>query len=411
MTKPNTKQGASQSTHAPLGFAGFVALMGALMALNALTTDMMLPAFPQISNSFGLTNPNYVQATITAYLLGFGGGQLFVGILADRFGRKTVLFFGILIYVIGAIWATIAPTYQALLIARFLQGLGGAAPRVAVLAIVRDCYSDSKLAKVISLNMAVFMVAPLVGPLLGQLVLFVAPWRSIFALLSVYGLVTLLIVWRRLPETLAPSNRRDIRFTVLKTSLMSLLTSRQTVSYTIAAAASFGVIVAFISSAQQVFVTVYGAQHAFALLFAAAAASLSAGAYLNARLVEKFGSRRIAAVSTFAFLPISFAMYITAIVGLLSLPAFTAMLMILMFVKGVGSPNFTALAISAQGHLAGLASSMIGATTVILGTAAGSMIGQAFDGSVQPLCLGFALLGICKCLAILFAGQSGAPRL
>lgn len=406
MTKSTAIPNTASSVHAPLGFKSFVALMAAMMALNALATDMMLPAFPLMAHDFGLTNANRIQLIISAYLIGLGSGQMFVGVLADRYGRKVVLLTGIALYSASAIWVGLTQDFTTLLCARLLQGLGAAVLRVSIMAIIRDCYSGRKMARVLSLNMMVTMVAPIMAPILGQGILFVATWQYIFWALALYGVLVLIISGLRLPETLAPNHRRAIKFSVISNALGSIFRSKQTMGYTLAGAASSGALMGFINSSQQLLVDVYHTGNWFVFLFGSVAFSMSVAAFTNARFVERLGMRWVGHAATLAFLVIAIVMVGVALLGYLNLVIFIILLMILMFFKGLSSANYVALAIARQGHIAGVASSVIGSLTVLTGAFIGFVIGQMFNGTSLPLVIGFLIVGIIQ-LAMVLAAENG----
>ncbi|MDI1364330.1 MAG: MFS transporter, partial [bacterium] len=169
-----------------MGFKQFVALIAAMMATNALAIDSMLPALPQIGHALGVASANQHQWIITAYLLGFGVAQLAYGTLADRFGRKPVLLAGLTAYVLFAALCAISTSFEMLLIARALCGVGAAATRVLSVSIVRDCYSGRQMAKVMSLSFIVFLAVPIIAPSVGQAIVLVAPWPWIFGVLAIF---------------------------------------------------------------------------------------------------------------------------------------------------------------------------------------------------------------------------------
>ncbi|MDX5361790.1 MAG: multidrug effflux MFS transporter [Alphaproteobacteria bacterium] len=387
--------------HAPLGFAAFVGLIAGLMGLNALATDVMLPAFPLISGSFALQDPNEVQTVVSAYLLGFGGGQLVMGVLSDRYGRRPVLLTGLAVYFAAALWCVVAPNMTTMLIARVIQGAGSAAPRVIATAAIRDCYEGRRMARVVSLVMMVFMAVPVLAPTLGQAVLFVADWRAVFGLLAVYSFVMFALCAAFLPETLRPEHRRAIRPYVILAALRSLFGSRQTVGYMLAAGVFFGAMFGFINSAQQVLVDVMGLGVWFPAVFAVGAAGIAVSAFVNARLVERLGMRLLSHTAVFLYLGISLLMAGFAELGLLDAWVFVPLLSASMLLVGLVFSNFNALAMEPQGHIAGIASSVIGATTVLVGGLIGYAIGQSFDGTATPMALGFAGSGAATVVILL----------
>src|SRR6059058_3873457 len=159
-----------------MGFAEFVVVIASIMALNPLAMDMMLPALPNIASAFNITIANRPQAVLSIFLLGFGVGQFVMGPLSDRFGRRPLLLGGIALYGIASLLAIAAPSFETLLLARALQGLGTSATRVIATSIVRDCYAGRRMASVMSLTMMIFIAVPVVSPAFGQAVLLLAQW-------------------------------------------------------------------------------------------------------------------------------------------------------------------------------------------------------------------------------------------
>ena len=163
-------------------------MIAAMMALTAMSIDIMLPALPQIAASFGVADPNAQQLVVTDYLLGFAAGQLLFGPLSDRFGRRPVLFAGLGVYALGAFACVVAGSFETLLAARFAQGLAGAAARVIAVAVVRDVYGGRRMAQVMSFVMMVFIIVPILAPAGGGAILLVAPWTAIFGFLFAFAL-------------------------------------------------------------------------------------------------------------------------------------------------------------------------------------------------------------------------------
>src|SRR6201991_362368 len=180
------------SSHRPMGFPEFVVAIASIMALNPLAMDMMLPALPSIGAAFNIADANHPQMVLSTFLIGFGVGQFVMGPLSDRFGRRPVLLGGMVLYVIASLLAIAAPSFETVLLARALQGLGTAATRVIATSVVRDCYAGRRMASVMSLTMMVFIAVPVIAPSFGQAVMMVVEWRGIFVVLTVYGIVTLL---------------------------------------------------------------------------------------------------------------------------------------------------------------------------------------------------------------------------
>src|SRR6201995_4897806 len=236
-----------------MGFPEFVVVIASIMALNPLAMDMMLPALPDIAASFHITEPNKPQAVLSTFLIGFGIGQFVMGPLSDRFGRRAVLIDGMALYCIASIIAVSASSFETLLLARALQGLGTAATRVIATSIVRDCYSGRRMASVMSLAMMVFIAVPVIAPSFGQAVMLLTQWRGIFIVLMVYG--TLALIWSalRMPETLLVSERKSLALRDVLGAFRQTITNRQTLGYALAAGGIQGALFAYVFSSEQIF--------------------------------------------------------------------------------------------------------------------------------------------------------------
>lgn len=376
-------------------FPEFVAMIAGMMALTALSVDVMLPALPQIRADFALAGENQQQLVVTAYLLGFALGQFFHGPLSDRFGRRVVLLGGIAVYAVAAFACLIAGSFEHLLAARFVQGLANAAPRIIAIAVVRDLYGGRRMAEVMSFVMMVFIIVPVIAPSIGLLFLFAGSWHLIFAFLT--ACAGLLLVWVaiRLPETHPAETRVPMSLGWLAGALRQTVTTRQTLGYTLATGVFFGSLMGYISSAQQVFVEVYGVGAWFPVLFGAVAAALAVAAFLNSRFVMRWGMRRIGHGAMFGFTAaatLHLGVYLAW--GTPALPVFLLLIAACLFCFGLIMPNFNALAMEPMGRIAGTASSFVGAVTTGVAALLGWLIGQQFDGTPGPMLAGFALLGL-----------------
>ncbi|WP_244491360.1 multidrug effflux MFS transporter [Bosea sp. Root381] len=389
-----------------MSFRSFVALMAALMAVNALAIDSMLPALPQMAEALGIAGANERQWIITAYLLGFGVAQIVYGTLSDRFGRRPILLFGLVVYVVASVAAAFAGSFEAMMMARVVQGVGAAATRVLVVSIVRDCYSGRDMARVMSLAMIVFLAVPILAPSVGQAILFVAPWRWIFGVLTLFGALVMLWVVLRLRETQAPEDREPIAVATVLAAFRLTLTTRLAVGYMLAMAFVLGGLFGFINSAQQIFVDVFEAPEWFTTIFALIAMGMAVASLLNARIVGRLGMRRVSHGALLAYIALTGAHALLALSGHESLWSFAAFQAGAMFCFGLVAPNFGAMAMDPLGHVAGTASSVQGFVTTIGGALLGFFIGQRFDGTVVPITLGFVLCGIAA-LAVVLVAERG----
>src|SRR4030088_2423678 len=254
-----------------MGFPEFVVVIASIMALNPLAMDMMLPALPNISSAFHIAVANRPQMVLSIFLLGFGVGQFVMGPLSDRFGRRPVLLGGMAVYCIASLLAIAAPSFETLLLARALQGLGTSATRVIAVSIVRDCYAGRRMASVMSLAMMIFIAVPVIAPSLGQLVMLWVEWRGLFVVLLLYGLMVLTWSALRMPETLPLSERRPLKIADVLGAFRQTVTNRRTLGFALAAGCVVGSLFGFVFCSQQVFTEIFGLGRYFPLAFAAVA--------------------------------------------------------------------------------------------------------------------------------------------
>src|ERR1700688_4669243 len=394
------------SRHRPMGVPEFVLVIASIMALNPLAMDMMLPALPDIASAFDITIANEPQAVLSTFLIGFGVGQFIMGPLSDRFGRRAVLIDGMALYCIASVLAITASSFETLLLARVLQGLGTSATRVIATSIVRDCYAGRRMASVMSLAMMVFIAVPVIAPSLGQAVMLLTQWRGIFIVLMLYGVLALIWSGLRMPKTLPVSERKSLAIRDVLGAFRQTVTDRQTLGYALAAGGVQGSLFAFVFSSQQVFTEIYGLGHYFPLAFAAVAIGIAIAGFLNARFVGRIGMRVISHGALVGFVVVAGIMLLAAKVQMLTLPLFMALAALMMFAFGLMFANFTSLAMEPQGHFAGTPSSLQGSITTLLGIGIGTTIGQDYDGTLLPFATGFFLCTLAS-LAVVLVVEKG----
>lgn len=384
----------------------FIAIAAALMSLNALAVDIMLPGLQEIGASLGEPDENNRQFVITAYLAGFGLGQIFFGPISDRFGRRPPLLAGLLVYVAAAFVCAFVPGFGGLLLLRLVQGLGAAATRVIAMSIVRDRFGGRAMAEVMSLVFMVFMIIPIIAPSIGQAVMLVGDWHGIFLFMAGIAAIFTTWTWLRLPETLHEEYRRPFRVKNILEGFRIVLTERTAISYTVALMVIFGGLFGFINSAQQVYVDIYDKGAAFPLYFAMVAGMMAVMSFVNSRLVGRFGMRKLAHGALIGFIIVSGIAFAFAIAGPVPFWIFVALFMLAMGHFALIGSNFNALAMEPLGHVAGTASSILGFTQTVGGAILGALIGQAFDGTIVPLTAGHFFFGILALLLVLF-GERG----
>lgn len=412
----------SDAPHAPaapikrLPLAEFVALTAMLMALNALAIDIMLPALPAMAVSFGLTpelahpllcpavletGSNDQQLIIVSYMLGFGISQLFYGPLTDRFGRRPVLFVSLAFYVVAAVLCVFAPTFELLIAARAFMGASAGGSRVIAVSAARDLYVGRQMAKVMSLVMIVFMTAPIFAPFFGQMMLNAGmTWHDIFWALAIFGVIMLMWVYFRLPETLPKDRRVPLNPPSILRSYWRVVRTREALGYTIASGFLFGALMSYISSSEQLFHNVYPTGDMFPIWFAGAAVAMTASNLINSRIVEKLGMRKISHTALIAFVLVSAVHAAFALAGPVPFELFYGLLLMAFFAIGFQGPNYNAIGMERLGALAGSGAALIGFASSFVSASIGGLVARQFDCTITPIFVGHFILGALALLVI-----------
>jgi MFS transporter, DHA1 family, multidrug resistance protein len=397
--------GASTRTRGRPGEAEFIALIALSIALAALGIDIMLPAFPAIRAEFGLPpDSTTVGGLVTAYFLGLAIGQLVHGPLADRFGRRPTLYTGFALYGVGAVLAILAPSFSLLLLARFVWGLGAAGPRVVTVAVIRDTYDGDRMSRAMSFVMAVFLIVPVLAPTIGAGVVAVAGWRWIFGVCVAAAAV--MALWAiRLPETLAPEHRLELRFGRVATAVRFVLAERRTVGYTVALTALFGAFLSYIATSELLIGDVYQRPAAFPVVFGGLAMVMGVAALANTRLLRRVRTGRLAHGVLLAYLAAAALLVLLALLGggRPPLPVFLVGVAAMLTAHALLIPNLMSLAMEPMGAVAGTASSLVGASQIAGGALLGAALDRFYDGTVLPLALGFLGFGVVAFVAVLVA--------
>ena len=383
----------TQQKAAP-SFLEFVVIVSMMMSLTAFSIDAILPALQQISIDLVVENPNDRQLVISVIFFGMSLGQLFFGPLSDHLGRKKAIYIGYAVYILGAIISGVALNFPMLLAGRVLQGIGVSAPRGVTLALVRDRYEGDRMARVMSFVMMVFILVPTIAPSIGQAILSLAGWRSIFVVFIFFALFSISWFSLRIPESLSPKNRIPFSFNRILKSIREIVKIRFALGFTLAAGCVFGVFVGYLNSSQQIFQEQYTLGELFPIYFAIIALSLGFASFMNSRLVMHFGmikmvrwALRIQIVLAVIFLGIN--------IVLPEQPPLWGLMIYLMlfyFCTGIIFANINALAMQPLGHLAGVGAGVVGSFSTLLSMLLGTLIGQSYNGTIIPLLLGMVIL-------------------
>lgn len=386
-------------------FGEFVALIAVMMGLTALSIDNLLPAFPAIQAAFQIADANQLQLLVYVYMLGFGVMQLAYGPISDVIGRRPTLMVGLAVYAVGCLLAALAPSFQVLLIARIVQGMGVAAARVLAIAIVRDCYEGREMARVMSLTFAVFIIVPVFAPAVGSATLLIGNWHFLFASMLALGIVVAIWFGLRMPETLHPQYRLPLSARRIAEGMRLTVTTRVSIGYATAVGLMFGSLMAYVGSAQQIFETeVYGLGPLFPVAFGVIAAVMGVASIVNSRLVRRLGMRRLSHAGILGYVVVSLIQVLVALAfeGRPPLLLFGLILASNQFLASLTLSNFNAMAMEPLGAIAGTASSFIGFYTTLVGALLGLTVGQAFDGTVMPLGVGYLCFSVLAVLVVLW---------
>lgn len=365
----------------------FVIMMATLISLTALSIDMTLPALGLIGDDLNATHPNTQQYIISCLFMGLTFGQLFYGPFADSYGRKSAIYIGVIVFIVGSLFSIFAETMTMMLIGRTLQGVGVAGTRVISVATVRDCYAGDDMARIMSIIMAVFILVPAAAPGLGQLVLLFMHWRSIFVILLIVSMFLLIWVGLRLPETLAPENKREFKFKPILKGMKEVFANPTTRTYTFCRGLSFSILVGYLTSSQQIFQNYFDTGEMFAVYFAILALFIGAASLVNARVISKFGMQKITegALLILAGISLIYITYLLTNENQSSLLAFMLFAIGVFVSLGFLFGNFNAMAMEPMGHMAGIASAVIGFVSSAISVSIGTIIGQMYNQTIIPL--------------------------
>ncbi|WP_339670173.1 multidrug effflux MFS transporter [Dasania marina] len=389
--------------------AEFVALMAIMTSLVALSIDCMLPALPEIGRDLQVSDANDNQLIISLLFLGMALGQLFFGPLSDSLGRKPAVAIGMAVFVVGSLLSIVATDFSTMLLGRILQGIGLGAPRTVSIALIRDMYQGQAMARVMSFIMTVFILAPMVAPAVGQAILLWAGWQAIFVAILLQGLLVLLWFYWRQPETLLPAQRVPFSLVHIKRAIMEVLRNPVALGYTLMAGFIFGAFLAYLASTQQLFQQQYNLGAWFPALFALLALAVGGASFTNSRLVMRFGMQYICARSLWLLTGVSllFCVVVWQYMGHPPLWLLVLYFLISLFCTGLLFGNINALAMEPLGHIAGVGAAVVGSLSTLISVPLAVFIGGAYQGSVQPLVMGF---GSCAAIALLLMRWTEARR-
>ncbi|MCX5450429.1 multidrug effflux MFS transporter [Streptomyces nigrescens] len=388
---PIAERGAAAAPAASRRTSLLVTLvLGGLTAVPPLSMDMYLPALPQVTAA--LHSPAAtVQLTLTTCLAGMALGQMIVGPMSDKWGRRRPLLAGMVIYVLATALCALATNAELLIAFCLLQGLAGAAGIVIARAVVRDLYDGVAMARFFSTLMLISGVAPVVAPLIGGQILRLTDWRGVFVVLTAVGVALTLLVWRTLHETLPPERRHSGGLGQTLRTMRDLLADRVFSGYALVGAFAFAALFAYISASPFVVQEIYGASpQTFGLLFGINSVGLVAVGQINGKLlVGRVGLDKVlgTGLAVIALAATALLLMSAGVFGHVGLVPTAAGLFVLMAAMGLVMPSTNTLALLRTPHAAGSASALLGTSTFLLGSVASPLVGIAGERTAVPMAL------------------------
>ncbi|MFM5895027.1 MAG: multidrug effflux MFS transporter [Novosphingobium sp.] len=381
----------------------FIALMAMTMALQAMCIDAMLPALGNIASELNVSDPNRRQLVVGVFLFAAGFGSLLPGALADRYGRRPVLFVCFAGYIALSIGCALVQDFTQMLVLRTVQALFSAGLAVLPSAIIRDRFSGDAMARMMSTISVVFMIVPMLAPTFGQAVLLVASWRWIFGGMAVMAVIVGTWAYLRLPETLHPDYRQPVEPGRIARNMWQAATDRSAIGYVMGGALLTGGLFGYINSAQQLIGEHFGAGARFPLMFAIMAAGIAVANLTNSRIVEKFGARRVSHTALLVFIAVGAAQVWLSHQPHETLGQFIPLMTLNCAMIGFTGANFGSIALQPFARIAGAASSLQAFLRMACGSALGAFVGQAYDGTARPLSWALLLCGLAALALVLYS--------
>ncbi len=370
------------------------AIIAALVALGPLSTDMYLPAMPSMAQALG-GGIDAVQLTLSVFLAGFAVSQLFYGALSDRFGRKPVLVFSLLLFTAASAGCATADDVGELIAWRFAQSVGACAGPVLGRAMVRDIFGRARAARVLSYVSTAMALAPAVAPLAGGYLVVALGWESVFVALALFGLAAMAVVAFAVPESVPEKDPSAIRPVTMLRNFIHLLGHRAYVGYVMSCSFVFSGLFAFLSGSSFVIIDHFGyaAQH-FGLFFALVVAGYMTGTLLGGRLSNRLGTDVLLKAGAVVCAAAGTLMYVGALVPVDHVAAVIVPMMAYMIGVGVVMPQSMAGALAPFPTMAGAASALFGFVQMSFAAGVGVLVGMFHDGGPSAMAAAISMMGI-----------------
>jgi len=386
------------------------AFTGLSLASAAISIDLILPAFSRIRSDLGLAADSAATAgLVTAFFLGMAVGPIPLGLLADRYGRRSTFLATCALFITGALLAAAAPTLGLMLIARFVWGLGAAGLRVIAVAAIRDRFVGADMAREMAFAMTVFACVPVFAPVLGAGLIKFMPWRGTFVVCAAFGVI--LALWSlRLPESLPVERRQPLQLRQVGVATMAIVRSRAALLYTLASVAVFGSFSSYLATSERVIDEVFHRRSWFPFVFGGTAILMGAASMAVGRSVERIGLDRLIRWALFGYTISAVLMYAVSrsAGGRPNFWPFIVLLATVLVFYNVLFPNLNAATMIPVGHVAGTAAAVYATVTTAAGAVVGERLDKAFDGTVNPFSLSFAIAGLVALGLVLAVRRTGS---
>lgn len=387
----------------------FIALMASLMSVVALSIDALLPALEHIGISIGIQDTTDNQLLVTMIFLGLGFGQLIFGPISDSLGRKPVIYMGFGVFVIASFICVTATNIETMVLGRILQGIGLSAPRTISIAMVRDSFSGDYMAKIMSFIVVIFILVPVIAPAIGKIILDAYGWRAIFNSQLFVGLLIMIWLWRRQPETLSVEKRRKFKLSLFIEGAKEFIKFRQAIVFTLISGFVTGSFMVYLSASQHIFQVQYGLTEEFPFIFAGLAIAVGFATFLNGTFVMRLGMYKLVSIFTvvFTLIPLLYAvLYFNSPVNP-SISIFLTFCGLEFFALGFLFGNLRALAMQPVGHIAGVGAAINGFISTIMAVPIATFIGGYVIETALPLFIGFFVCGLmCVLLLRIFPNKT-----
>ena len=398
----STKTSVRPPDSARLPLVEFILLMAFLTSLVALSIDAMLPALDQIGAELNSKSNQQTYLIISIFFIGMAFGQVFFGPFADARGRRLTILVGLIIFLLGTLVCFLAQSIEILLLGRLIQAFGVSGPRIASMALVRDLYVGDKMARVMSFTTVIFILVPMVAPLIGQVVMLSFGWRHIFTVFAIVGAISGVWFFSRQKETLLRANRVKFNFSQFWQSVLWLIRQPAVMGPTLGMGLIFGAFLAYLSASQTIFQIIYDTGEYFPLLFATLAFAIGAASLFNGIMVVRLGMIkliRVALLMTFVF---GLTLSVTTLIynGIPPLWLFVSLMFFGFFFIGLLFGNLNSLAMVPLGHIAGVGAAFIGSISSLLAVPIATFINTFLTDDLLPIAFGFLAFGILTIIAV-----------